>query len=258
MGQRVYVATTVASGCFLGAELSPTAGTKDLQAAYGVFAQEVNQLNREYQPQTVNTDGWDATQAVWKNLFPDATLILCFLHTVLAIGQRCRSQGALWQALSDKLWDIYHAPDAPKFIERLRHVQAWAICQTLPAAILTKILNLSVKASHFTIAYDFPKAHRTSNMLDRLMNYQDRILYSMRYFHGHQDSANLALRAMAMLWNFHPYGRCSQLTPTDTVSPFEQLNGFHYHPNWLRNFLLASSLNGRGGGKSKKNTISQN
>ena len=40
----------------------------------------------------------------------------------------------------------------------------------------------------------------------------------MQYFHGHQDSASLALRAMAMLWNFHPYGRRSQPTPTDTVT----------------------------------------
>ncbi|PZV11219.1 MAG: hypothetical protein DCF22_14955 [Leptolyngbya sp.] len=124
LGNQVYVATTVAAGCILGAELSPTAGTEDLQAAYGVFAQEVSQLNQDYQPQTVNTDGWDATKAVWNNLFPDVSLILCFLHSVLAIGQRCRSQRALWQALSDKLWDMYHAADAPGFIERLRHLQA--------------------------------------------------------------------------------------------------------------------------------------
>jgi hypothetical protein len=34
------------------------------------------------------------------------------------------------------------------------------------------------------------------------MNYQDHILVSMKYFHGSQDSANLALRSMAILWNF--------------------------------------------------------
>jgi hypothetical protein len=105
----------------------------------------------------------------------------------------------------------------------------------------------SVKASQFTTAYDFPDAHRTSNMLDRLMNYQNRILDAMQYFHGHQSSANLALRAMAMLWNFHPYGRRSQATSTDTVSPFEKLNGFYYHHNWLRNCLIAGSINGKGG-----------
>jgi hypothetical protein len=58
-----------------------------------------------------------------------------------------------------------------------------------------------------------------------------------------------------MLWNFHPYGRRSQLSDTDTVSPLERLNKFYYHPNWLRNFLIASSINGRGGGQFDKHTI---
>ena len=54
-------------------------------------------------------------------------------------------------------------------------------------------------------AFSYPQAYRTSNALDRLMNYQDRILYSIQYFHGHATSALLYLRSMAMIWNFHPY-----------------------------------------------------
>ncbi len=258
LGERVYVATTVGEGCILGAQLSLGAGSEALQEAYGVFAQEARELNPHYSPQTLNTDGWEATQNAWRGLFAGVNLILCFLHSVLAIGQRCRLQGELWQSLQDKLWNIYHAPHAAELIERLRHLQAWAIGQNLPESVMTKILNLSLKASHFTLAYQFPEAHRTSNMLDRLMNYQDRVLFAMQYFHGYQDSANLTLRAMAMLWNFHPYGRRSQSNATDTVSPFEELNGFYYHHNWLRNFLIASSINGRGGGKFRKHTISQN
>lgn len=258
LGEKVYVATTVADGCLLGAELSQTAKTEDLQVAYGVFAQEARELNPDYQPQTVNTDGWEATQKAWKNLFSGITLILCFLHTILFIEQRCRSQKALLSTLKDKLWDVYHACDPSQFLEQLRNLQAWAINQTLPEVILDKILNLSVKASQFTIAYSFPHAHRTSNMLDRLMNHQDRLLFSMQYFHGYQDSANLALRSMAILWNFHPFGRRSQKSSNDTVSPFQKLNGFSYHPNWLRNFLIASSLNGKGGGNFRKHTMRQN
>jgi hypothetical protein len=56
---------------------------------------------------------------------------------------------------------------------------------------------------------------------------------------------------MAILWTFHPFGRRSQKNSTDTVSPFQKLNGFSYHPNWLRNFLIASSLNGKVGGNFK-------
>ena len=37
------------------------------------------------------------------------------------------------------------------------------------------------------------------------MNYQDRVLYFMRYFHGFKQGALLYLRSMALVWNFHPY-----------------------------------------------------
>ena len=127
MGDRVYVATTVGAGCILGAQLSLTAGPEDLQEAYGVFAQEALQLNPDYQPQTINNDGWDATQSAWKHLFPGVTVLLCFLHSVLAIGKRCRSQKSLFGTLMEKLWDVYHTTDAPGFIEQLRALQVWAI-----------------------------------------------------------------------------------------------------------------------------------
>lgn len=42
-----------------------------------------------------------------------------------------------------------------------------------------KAINLRVKSPEFQTAYDFPDAYRTSNTLDRLMNYQDRWLYNI-------------------------------------------------------------------------------
>lgn len=34
------------------------------------------------------------------------------------------------------------------------------------------------KAARFKVTFDLPQAARTSNSVDRLMNYQDRLLYS--------------------------------------------------------------------------------
>ncbi len=107
-----------------------------------------------------------------------------------------------------------------------------------------KLLNLKTKSAKFQAAYDFPDAYRTSNMLDRLMNYQDRLLYSMQYFHGSLDSTRLHLRAMALIWNFHPYGSRTKFHDPNRSSPFEDLNGFRYHDNWLRNLLISGSMNG--------------
>jgi hypothetical protein len=75
------------------------------------------------------------------------------------------------------------------------------------------------------------------------------------YFHGTLDAANQSLRAMALLWNFHPYCRKVQALEPHSLSPFEDLNGFRYHDNWLRNLLIASSLNGRGTGQPIKHKL---
>ena len=47
-------------------------------------------VSAAYAPATVNTDGWKATQAAWRTLFPTVVVILCFLHGFLKIRDRCR------------------------------------------------------------------------------------------------------------------------------------------------------------------------
>jgi hypothetical protein len=94
------------------------------------------------------------------------------------------------------------------------------------------------------VAYDFPQGYRTSNALDRLMNHQDSYIYGMKYFHGNIQSACIQMRAMALLWNFHPYGQRTKQGHPERSSPFAKLNGFVYHENWLHNLLIAGSMNG--------------
>ncbi len=105
--------------------------------------------------------------------------------------------------------------------------------------------TLCRRAAQFKIAYLFPQAHRTSNMVDRLMNHQDRLLYTMQYFHGTKESARLYLRSMAQRRNFHTLGARTRSNCSERISPFTELNGFSYHDNWLHNLLIASSMNGR-------------
>jgi len=60
-GEKVYLAATAGGGCCLGMALAETAGNDDLRAAYGVFREEAQHLDPQYRPETVNTDGWQAT-----------------------------------------------------------------------------------------------------------------------------------------------------------------------------------------------------
>jgi len=65
----------------------------------------------------------------------------------------------------------------------------------------------------------------------------------MQYFHGSEAAARLYLRAVVLIWNFHPYGKRTTATAPERCS-FKDLNGFEYHDNWLRNLLIAGSMNG--------------
>jgi hypothetical protein len=255
LGQRIYIAVSAAKECFLGVGFAHRADPIALTQAYGEFQQEALALNPDYCPQTVNIDGWEATQQAWTRLFPGITLMLCFLHTVLGIQQHCRRDELLYRQVTEKLWELFHSLTPRHFAQRLRRLHEWASTQVKHEIVLKKLVALKTKATQFRLTFEFPQAYRTSNQVDRLMNYQDRLLYQMQYFHGSQASTRKALRAMALLWNFHPYCQKIQGDFPHTLSPFRDLNGFCYHNHWLRNLLIAASLNGRGMGKHSEHKL---
>jgi hypothetical protein len=240
--EKAYIATTVSQGCILGVALTDNADTQALTEAYQEFQEEAHDLDPEYTPQTVNTDGWEPTQSAWKALFPKVTLILCFLHAFLRIRDRCKRHKELFQTICDKVWNAYNAETRAQFSQRIRRLREWAQAKLEIAPVKEKVLSLCQKAPSFRMMFEFPDAYRTSNALDRLMNHQDRLLYAMQYFHGTKESARLYIRAMALVWNFHPYGTRTRSMYPNRSSPFEDINGFRYHDNWLQNMMIAASM----------------
>ena len=241
-GEKAYVATTVARECILGVGLADNAGTEALTKSYGHFKEEACNLKPDYQPRDVNLDGWENTQRAWMSLFPGITVILCFLHAFLKIRDCCKRRKDLLKSIADKVWNVYHAETVAQFSQRIRRLRQWAGTITVDS-VRQKVVGLCDKAPRFKVAFSHPQAYRTSNGLDRLMDYQDRILYSIRYFHGYRTSALLYLRSMALVWNFHPYSTRARHEGLG-ASPFEELNGFQYHSNWLQNMQIAGSLRG--------------
>jgi hypothetical protein len=244
-GHKVYLPTTVAQGCILGATLTASADEEDLRQGYDEFAKEAKNVDPDYCPDSICLDGWSATQKAWTALFPKITVILCFLHSVLKIVTACLKRfGSLRKTILDQAWGIYRAGDKRSFAQKLRRLREWAKKTLGPGKLKEAVLKLCGKGKAFAKSFDHPEGCRTSNMLDRLMDYQDRLLYGQRYFHGSPGVAKLAVRAQAMLWNFHPYGKRTQGKQGNRISPFADVNGFVYHSNWLENFLIASSLGG--------------
>jgi hypothetical protein len=238
-GAKGYVAITAGDGCVLGIALTESADDEHLAQAYGTFQQEALEVNPHYVPQTVNTDGWKATQNAWRTLFPLVAVILCFLHGFLKIRDRCRKM----RTLHERVWEVYRAAKADAFSEGMRVFRAWAESQSWPAAVREVLAKLWNRAGEYVLAYEYPGCRRTSNMVDRLTNRLYRVLYAHRGLHGHQSSSERRLRGWALLINFCPYApRAGQAR--EYRSPAERLNKNRYHDNWLQNLMLSASLGG--------------
>jgi hypothetical protein len=242
--RKVYLAATAGGGCCLGLALAETAGADDLTKAYGVFREEARRLDPDYRPETVNTDGWSATQAAWRALFQGVTLILCFLHAFLKIRERAVNLKETFDGLRERVWEAYHAPDARSFSQRLRRLREWANAHVDKEVVREKVLALCNKRRAFVEAYDHPGCCRTSNLVDRLLRRLDYHLYCTQHLHGTPEAAEQGLRGWALLHNFAPSCAETNRKSPGLRSPAERLNGMRYHADWLQNLLISASLGG--------------
>jgi hypothetical protein len=244
-GKKSYIGTTVAQGCILGAEVSKGCGDEDLKEAYGVFKEEAQDVKSDYSPVTVNTDGWSATKNAWKSLFPKIVIIQCFLHAYIKIRDRAlKKMQDVFQEIGQKVWDCYKATDKRSFSQRIRRLKQWAKNSVPESIMKDKLLDLCSKCNLWIKFYDFPKAYRTSNALDRLMKFMNRHKFAHQGYHSSVEATNLNIRAYALIYNFAPSCPETRKNHSKMESPFERLNKFKYHENWLQNLLIAASLGG--------------
>jgi hypothetical protein len=242
-GHKVFIATTVGAGCCLGAEPAPTAGADDLTAAYGVFKAEAQDVTPTYAPKTVSTDGWAATQAAWQGLFPRVVILLCFLHAWLKIRDRAKHLKDRFAEVSRRVWEAYHAPNRRSLGQRLRWLRTWAT-DHLQGVVREKVLALCQKRDRWSVAYDHPEGHRTSNMLDRIMRGMNRYFDRGQHLHGKGPAIRWHCRAWALLYNFTPWHPATTRANGDWRCPAERLNRHRYHDSWLQNLLVSASLGG--------------
>ena len=239
-GEKGYVATTAAEDCILGISLTPQADDAHLAAAYGDFAAEARAVDSDYAPETVNTDGWTATQNAWKTWFPGVAVILCFLHGFLKIRDRCRKNRDLHQ----RVWEVYWAKTATEFRALMVAFRAWFESQTWTPSVREMVEKLWKRTEEYALAYDHPGCRRTSNAVDRPMNRLCRLAYAGRGLHGHQSSSERRLRGWDLLLNFRPFAKRSGQV-RQHQSRAHRLNGKRYSEHWLENLQVSASLMGR-------------
>ena len=242
-GEKVYVATTVAEGCCLGAALSETADEEGLTRAYAAFKQEAENVEPGYAPQTVNADGWAATRAAWRSLFELIVVVRCFLHGWLNVRDRGKHLKELFWDLGEKVWSAFRAENRRGMAQRLRRLREWARGK-LTGPVREQVMKLCDRSKEYGETYDHPGCHRTSNMLDRVMRSMNRYFEDGQHLHGSKEAADRHCRAWALLYNFTPWSPAAVKANDGHECRAERLNQHRYHEDWLQNLLVSASLAG--------------
>jgi len=243
-GKKVFLPTTVGGGCYLGTGIAQTASIEGLGKVYGEgFGREARDVDPQYRPKTVNTDGWKGTRGAWKELFPSIVLLRCFLHAWIKIRDRGKNLKQMFFELGDRVWNVYRATSKRSCAQRIRHLKTWAE-KHLSGPVLTEVLDLCRKKDFWLQAYDHPQGHRTSNMLDRVMRPMNRYFFNGQHLHGREQSATAHVRGWTLIWNFAPCNPEITKANQGWQSPAERLNKHRYHHNWLQNLLASASLAG--------------
>jgi hypothetical protein len=246
LGEKAYVATTVADGCFLGAQVTESCGEKGLAEAYGAFREEAVLLQPGYRPESVNLDGWQPGNNAWRGLFEGVTIIACFLHGFIKVRDRAvKKMRDSFEQASDRIWACYRSGCKRSFAQKIRRLREWAEENMAQGPMKENLLKLCGKSREWQRFYDHPNAYRTSNMLDRLMRFMDRYLAKNQTFHGkNKEVASDTIRAFCLIYNFSP--SCpDHRRKGEFNSPVARLNKHQYHQNWLANLFLAGSMNGK-------------
>ena len=96
-------------------------GRRTADQIQGVFKEEAKQVDSQYAPKTVNTDGWGGTIGAWSALFPMIVIIRCFLHAWLRIRERGKKLENFFE-LGEKVWSVYHAETRRIMSQRIRRL----------------------------------------------------------------------------------------------------------------------------------------
>ena len=244
-GKKAYIATTVANGCLLGADVVLEASIAYLYNGYKIARDEILNVNFNHQVITVNTDGWGATQFVFQSLYKGVTIIQCFLHGFIKVRHRkTKKQKADFKIASDKIWDAYHADNLPSFSQRMRRLREWTLSQLPDTPMRINLLDLCKKVAKWKVFYLQPDSHRTSNMLDRIMKLMKRCIKNAQYFHLTLEQAILYMRVFALIHNFTPSSPWTVRKHNGLASPADRMNQFSYSDDWCINLMIATSLRG--------------
>ena len=102
---------------------------------------------------------------------------------------------------ADKIWDCYRAESKLSLAQQIRRLKEWTISKLPDSPMKHNILKLC-KRKKWMEHLDFPTAHKTSNMMDRLMRAMNQHAFNSQMFHSTICSILIPLFDYEISFNF--------------------------------------------------------
>ncbi|MCL2744705.1 MAG: hypothetical protein FWE67_12720 [Planctomycetaceae bacterium] len=189
----------------------------------------------------MNTDGWAAAMSAWSALFCSIVLIRCFLHAWLSIRDRAKHLKEMYKEVGKRVWAVYRAENVVVMKEKISELRRWAK-DNVSGVVLEKVNKLCSRCRDWSTIYENEGCARTSNGLDRMMRCMDDYFEQGQSFHGSEESAKLRCRSWGLLYNYWDWCPKSVQDNDGVRCPAERLNKKRYDDDWLKNLLIATSM----------------
>jgi hypothetical protein len=162
-----------------------------------------------YEPDSVTTDGWKASQNAWETQAPNITIMECLLHGLKRLSATIddymkvhpETSAEERKRIRTDFEQIFTAPNLASFSQRIR--RAMEVYGEEPI-LLKRLEILKDKRFLFTNHFNFEEASAFSAPLDRSMRFLDEKLQSFGQFRS-SDSINPMLNAWAIVNNMRSF-----------------------------------------------------
>jgi hypothetical protein len=162
-----------------------------------------------YEPDSVTTDGWKASQNAWETQVPNIDIMECLLHGRKRLSATLDAHNKAHPEMSAEnrqkirtdFEQIFEASNLAAFSQRIR--RAIAVYSEEPI-LLKRLQILKDKRFLFTNHFNFEQAPAFSAPLDRSMRFLDEKLESFGQFRS-SDSIDSMLNAWAIVNNLRSF-----------------------------------------------------
>lgn len=245
-GQKGYIPLVSSGHTTWHIDYVESVDDETLHQSYQQFAQETRQIDPDYEPKTINHDGFQSTINALKRCFSGASFLLCWLHAFKSLARLLKilPEDVVFQITANlrQILKRSHSVGLRSVLSLRSSLSQfyWRYVAVLvPANLFDPLKNwIDSRRATFSESMKYPVPLSYGYPIDHICNHLDRKLFMMKHFH-HPDADRVSfLKGFALIHNFIPYQRFAR---NARKCPAEVDGAILPHPDWFVSLLILTA-----------------